>query len=76
MFILDDLLIKLPAKGFGNLIKKICEMAESEIGDESKIKEELQQLQMLYATDQVTDEEYEEKEAKILERLSAAEGAG
>jgi Gas vesicle protein G len=71
MFILDDLLIGLPAKGFLGIFKKIAEMAENELNDDTKIKEELQRLQTLYETDQITDEEYEQREAELLERLSA-----
>ena len=74
MFILDDLLVGLPAKGLGNIFMKIYEMAQAELNDESKIKEELQQLQTLYEIDQITDQEYEEKEAELLERLTVAEG--
>jgi hypothetical protein len=75
MFILDDLLIGLPAKGLASLFTKIYEMAQTEVGDESKIKEELQQLQTLYEIDEITDEEYEEKEAVLLERLTVAKEA-
>ena len=79
MFILDDLLINLPAKGLVGLFDKIAEMAEDEaddestINDESKIKEELLLLESLYETDQITEEEYQEKEAKLLERLTQLE---
>ncbi|MFL5692857.1 MAG: gas vesicle protein GvpG [Ktedonobacteraceae bacterium] len=70
MFILDDLLIGLPAKGLLGIVKKIAELAETELTDESKIREELLLLQTLYETDQITDEEYQEKEAELLERLT------
>jgi hypothetical protein len=70
MFILDDLLIGLPAKGLLGIVKKIAELAESELTDESKIREELLLLQTLYETDQITEEEYQEKEAELLERLT------
>jgi len=70
MFILDDLLIGLPAKGLLGIVKKIAELAETELTDESKIREELLLLQTLYETDQITEEEYQEKEAELLERLT------
>ncbi|HTK08478.1 MAG TPA: gas vesicle protein GvpG [Ktedonobacteraceae bacterium] len=70
MFLLDDLLIKLPAKGFMSIIKQIAEIAETELTDESKIQEDLLLLQTLYETDQITEEEYYEKEAALLERLT------
>lgn len=72
MFILDDLLIGLPAKGLMGILRTIAEMAESELTDESKIKEELLLLQTLYETDQISEEEYEAKEAGLLERLALA----
>jgi Gas vesicle protein G len=75
MFILDDLLIKLPAKGLGSIFMKVYEMAQAELTDNAKIKEELQLLQTLYEIDQITDEEYQHKEAELLERLAVAEEA-
>lgn len=70
MFILDDLLFKLPAKGFIGIFKKIAEMAEAELNDEGRIREELLRLEFLYETDQVTDEEYEEKVDELMTRLN------
>lgn len=72
MFLLDDLFIKLPAKGLMGIVKAIAEMAENELTDESKIKEDLLFLQTLYETDQISEEEYEQKEAELLDRLTAA----
>lgn len=73
MFILDDLLFKLPAKGFMGIFKKIAEMAEEELNDASKIREELVQLEFLFETDQISEEEYEEKELELMERLTRQE---
>ncbi len=70
MFILDDLLFKLPAKGFMGIFKKIAEMAEAELDDEPKIREELQQLEFLYETDQISEEKYQEKADELMERLT------
>ncbi len=75
MFIIDDLLIGLPAKGFVSIFKKIYEMAEAELTDESKIKEELLRLQTMYEIDQISEEEYQKKEVELLERLTAAREA-
>jgi len=72
MLIIDDLLINLPVKGFLGIFKKIYEMAEAELTDESKIKEELLRLQTMYEIDQIGEEEYQKKEAELLERLNAA----
>jgi hypothetical protein len=71
MFILDDLLM-LPAKGFVGILKKVAEVAEDEMTDESRIKEDLFMLQTLYETDQISEEDYERKESELLERLSNA----
>lgn len=70
MFILDDLLIKLPTKGLMGIFTRIAEMAEEELSDNAKLKEELLQLEFLYETDQITEDEYQEKEAELLERLT------
>ncbi len=75
MFIIDDLLIGLPAKGLVSLFEKIYEMAQTELTDEAKIKEELLRLQTLYEIDQVAEEEFQKKEAELLERLTIAREA-
>ena len=75
MFLLDDLLIGLPAKGLLTVFEKIYEMAQDEVTDESKIKEELLRLQIAYEVDQITEEEYQKQEAQLLERLTTARGA-
>ncbi len=72
MLFIDDLLIGLPAKGLVSIFKKIYEMAQAELTDESKIKEELLRLQTMYEIDQISEKEYQKKEAEVLERLSVA----
>lgn len=72
MLIVDVLLIGLPAKGLMGIFRKIAEMAEAELTDESKIREELLQIETLLETDQITEEEYQEREARLLERLAMA----
>jgi hypothetical protein len=73
MLIIDDLLIKLPIRGFVGIFKRIAEMADEELNDKAKLKENLMQLEFLYETDQISEEEYEKKQAEILERLSQLE---
>jgi len=75
MLLLDDLLIGLPAKGLLIIFTKIYEMAQEEVTDEGKIKEELQRVQTLYETDQITEEDYQKEEAELLERLTEAREA-
>lgn len=72
MFTLNGFLISLPVKGLMGLCKKIAEMAEAELTDESKIREELLQLENSYENDQITEEEYQEREAGLIERLNMA----
>lgn len=75
MFILDDLLVKLPAKGLMSVFEKIYDMAQDELYDEARIKEELLRLQTLYEIDQIAEEEFQSKEAELLERLTSAREA-
>ena len=69
---LNDVLIGLPVKGLIGIFKKIAEMAEAELTDESKIKEELLLLENSYESGQITEEEYQEREAGLVERLNMA----
>lgn len=75
MFLVDDLLVGLPAKGLIGIFEKIYEMAQAEFTDESKIKEELLRLQALYDSDQISEEEYQKQEDALLERLTLAREA-
>lgn len=75
MFVLDDLLIGLPAKGIVGIFKEIYDMAQAELTDEAKIKEEMLRLQTLYEIDEISEEEYEKREAELLERLALAREA-
>lgn len=72
MFILDDLLIGLPAKGLMAIFKEIARIADDELNDVDKIKEELLQVETLFEFDQISEEEYQEREAALLERLNRA----
>ena len=51
-------------------MRKIAEMADDEMNDEPRIKEELLLIQTLYETDQITEEEYQQREDELLERLT------
>jgi len=61
MFLIDDGLIWLA--------EKLQEIAEREVTDESKLKEELLKVRTLYEIDQVSEEEYTKREDEILKRL-------
>ena len=70
MFIIDDLLIWLPAKGFMAVVKKINDMAEAELNDESKLKEQLLRFQTMFELDQISEEEYQVREDEFMARLN------
>jgi len=63
MFIIDDFIIWLA--------KELQEIAEREVTDESKLKEELLRVRTLFETDQISEEEYTKQEDEILRRLEA-----
>lgn len=70
MLLIDDLLIWLPAKGLMAVFKKIQELAETEVNDESKLKEELLRLQTMYELDKIAEEEFQRREDEIMARLN------
>jgi len=70
MFIIDDILLS-PLKGIIWLGEKIKEMTEAELTDESKVHEELLELQMRFEMDEITEEEYQKKEEELIQRLEA-----
>ncbi len=61
MFLIDDFIIWLA--------KELQEIAEREVTDESKLKEELLEVRTLYETDQISEEELIKREGEILKRL-------
>jgi len=69
-FIIDDILFS-PLKLTIWLGKKLRESAYEEMTDESKIHEELLQLQMRYEMEEIDDETYEKEETKLMEKLEA-----
>jgi hypothetical protein len=70
MFLLDDILLA-PLKGVIWLGKKVYEVGEKELYDEGGIKEELMALQLRFELDEINEQEYDEKERELLERLDA-----
>lgn len=70
MFLIDDILLA-PLKGLVWFGKKIDEVAEKEFSDEGLIKEKLMELQLKFELDQISEEEYNQQEAELLERLDA-----
>ena len=67
-FIIDDILLS-PLKFTVWIAEKLRESAYQELTDESKIHEELLQLQMRYEMEEIGQEEYEKQEGRLMERL-------
>jgi hypothetical protein len=73
MLLIDDLLT-LPVKGFLGIFKKIHEMVEQELSDETHIREKLMALRLRFELDEISEGEYNKQEKELLERLDAARG--
>lgn len=70
MLLIDDLILWLPAKGLMAVFKKVHDLAEAEINDESKLKEQLLKFQTMFELDQISEEEYQKREDEIMARLA------
>ncbi len=68
--IVDDILF-FPLKFTVWLGNKLRESAYEDMTDESKVHEELLQLQMRYELEEIDDETYEKNETQLMERLEA-----
>jgi len=68
MFLIDDLLLA-PINGFKFILGQIQKMADQELNDDTLIKEQLLELQMRLELDEVSDEEFREREAELFARL-------
>jgi len=60
-----------PIRGVHWLAAKVAEAAESELLDESKVRGELSELQIRLDMGDITEEEYDEQENVLVERLNA-----
>ena len=68
MFLIDDILLA-PFKGIIFLAEKINEVVEKETSDEGAVKERLMELQLKFEMDEITEEEYDQKEDELLTLL-------
>jgi hypothetical protein len=67
-FIVDDIFfspIKIPVW----IANKLADSAEKEITDDSKIYQDLLELQMRSELGEISDEEYDRQETRLMERL-------
>lgn len=65
-------LVTIPAKAPIWIGKTLRDSAIKELTDESKVQEELLELQMRYEMDEISEEEYNKKEKELMERLEAS----
>lgn len=68
MFLIDSILLA-PLKGVIWMGQKFSDMAQKELSDKGRIKEELMQLQLQFELDEIDSQEYNRKEKELLDRL-------
>lgn len=73
MFILDNLFIKQPIKGVIRLSRFLEDQAQQQYYDTNLIRQELMRLQTQFEMDEISEEEYDQKEEALLERLEEAQ---
>ena len=69
MFLLDDILLA-PIKGVKWIGEKLRDVADQELFDPDKIREELMTLQAKLDMGEMKEEDYSVREKELLERLS------
>ncbi|HVA22787.1 MAG TPA: gas vesicle protein GvpG [Chloroflexota bacterium] len=72
MLIIDRLLllpVTAPVAGIRWCLQQAVTLAEAELMDDSAVKDELLELQMLLETGDITEEDYETREAVLMLRL-------
>ncbi|MFZ2148492.1 MAG: gas vesicle protein GvpG [Sedimentisphaerales bacterium] len=70
MFLIDSILLA-PLKGVIWMGQKLSDMAQEELTDKGRIKEELMRLQLQFELDEISQAEYDQKENELLDRLDA-----
>src|SRR6185503_2862218 len=68
MFLLDDILLA-PVSGFKFILGQIQKMADQELNDDTVIKEQLLELQIRFELEEISEEEFAEREAELFARL-------
>ena len=64
--------ISVPLLGFRFILEQLRQVAERELFDEDRIREDLLLLQLRLEEGEITEEEYVAQEADIMARLRAA----
>jgi len=70
MFLIDSILLA-PLKGVIWMGRKLSDMAQEELTDKGRIKEQLMRLQLQFELDEISQAEYDQKEKELLDRLDA-----
>jgi hypothetical protein len=70
MFLIDSILLA-PLKGVIWMGQKLSDMAQEELIDKGRIKEQLMRLQLQFELDEISQQEYDQKEKELLDRLDA-----
>jgi hypothetical protein len=70
MFLIDDLLLA-PISGFRFILNQIQKVADQELNDETLIKEQLIELQLLLEAEEISEEAFQEREAELFARMRA-----
>jgi hypothetical protein len=74
-FLIDDILL-MPFKGFTGIFKEIYKIVDQELNSKELLQKKLLELQMRLEMGEISEEEYEERETEILDRLEELEEAG
>jgi len=74
MFLIDSILLA-PLKGVIWMGQKLGDMAQKEMTDTGRIKEELMRLQLQFELDEISQAEYDQKENELLDRLDTITNA-
>lgn len=69
MFLLDDILLA-PIKGVKWVGEKLLDVADRELYDPDRIREELMSLQAKLDMEEISEEKYNARETELLERLT------
>ncbi len=72
MFLVDDILF-FPFKGLFYVFNQIHNAAEEEFLDEEGVSNQLSELYMMLETEKITEEEFDEEEKILLNRLDEIE---
>lgn len=71
-FLLDDIFLA-PVKGLIFIAKKVDDLAMEEFLNEEGVRKELRELYILLEAGEVSEEEFDEREEKLVERLEEIE---